>query len=370
MMINCRVGLTNAHDHLEQFSMRGIGDGLTLEKWLESGIRRETKQMSPVDAFLAYASGLISAAQHGVSCTHHLHKQTQSIDYIRVLILAAHILGVRLVIFRSWRDSGSYGETAKDAFIHLDRLSDLESRGLIKLGLGIGSLWNCSDAGLREVAIMAKDRGMPIQAHVAETSKEREDSILKFRTTPIRRLARAGLLSPQTELVHAIHLDEEEWSIVNESGSKIVHCPSSNLLLRSGDFNIIEASKRCIPMGVGTDGAASSIYSGPLQEALLAVCLARRFDSEEKPFTMKYGLSLVTNPIIWDCEFFSDRLEDRVEYSVNTMASDPDDLLGTAPYTVSSLEVQGQTVVKDGRVAPDKISAILKAWEDPRLCER
>lgn len=363
-MFDPKIGLTNAHDHLEQFSMRGVGDGLPLEKWLESGIRQQTRQMPLSLAFVTYASALISAAQHGVSCTHHLHKQTQSIDYIRSLALAAHILGVRLVIFRSWRDSGAYRESPDDAFRCLDQLSDLESEGLVKLGLGIGSLWNCSDAGLQKVALMAKDRGMPVQAHVAETNKERKESILRFHATPIRRLARAGLLSSRTELVHAIHLDEEEWAIVNESMSRIVHCPSSNLLLRSGNLNIVEPLKQGISIGVGTDGAASSIYSGPLQEALLALCLARRFDSEESPFTLKQGAALLANPIGWDCDFFSDRLDDRVEYSKNVRDYNSEALLRISPQVVNSLKVKGNIVVRNGQVPTDKINDIIKAWKN------
>ncbi len=71
-----------------------------------------------------------------------------------------------------------------------------------------------------------------------------------------------GQLGPRAIYGHGIHLGENEWARLAESGSAIAHCPTSNMFLGSGLFDLSKAKKRARPVRVGlaTDvGAGTSL---------------------------------------------------------------------------------------------------------------
>lgn len=68
-------------------------------------------------------------------------------------------------------------------------------------------------------------------------------------------LKKIGLLGRNLILVHCIWLNEEEMQEIKESGTKVVHCPSSNLKLASGIAKIPELMDMGIDVGIAADGA-------------------------------------------------------------------------------------------------------------------
>ncbi len=74
---------------------------------------------------------------------------------------------------------------------------------------------------------------------------------------------RAGLLRPGAVLAHGVHLSDAELARVGETGAAIAHCPTSNLFLGSGLFDVRAAAARphSIPVGLGTDIGAGTSFS-------------------------------------------------------------------------------------------------------------
>jgi 5-methylthioadenosine/S-adenosylhomocysteine deaminase len=76
---------------------------------------------------------------------------------------------------------------------------------------------------------------------------------------PAALLDRCGLLGPRTVLAHCVWLTEAELDLVAERGAVIVTNPVSNMKLAvGGAFPYAAARARGIPVGLGTDGAASN----------------------------------------------------------------------------------------------------------------
>jgi len=70
----------------------------------------------------------------------------------------------------------------------------------------------------------------------------------------------AGLVTDKAFFAHAIHLDAQDHRRLSDAGSTLCHCPSSNLFLGSGLFNIRAALNAGIGVGVGTDvGGGTSL---------------------------------------------------------------------------------------------------------------
>ncbi|PWW01765.1 guanine deaminase [Hoeflea marina] len=73
--------------------------------------------------------------------------------------------------------------------------------------------------------------------------------------------ARHGLLGPKTLLGHAIHLNDHEAGLIAETGSIAVHCPTSNLFLGSGLFDLERLSRMGVRVAVATDIGGGTSYS-------------------------------------------------------------------------------------------------------------
>ncbi|BFT84034.1 guanine deaminase [Enterobacter ludwigii] len=69
-----------------------------------------------------------------------------------------------------------------------------------------------------------------------------------------------GLVTHKSIFAHSIHLDEQDYKVLSEKGANIAFCPTSNLFLGSGLFNLDKAREHNITVGLGTDvGAGTSL---------------------------------------------------------------------------------------------------------------
>lgn len=72
-----------------------------------------------------------------------------------------------------------------------------------------------------------------------------------------------GLLGPRSVMAHGVHLTEAELCTCHETGAAIAHCPTSNLFLGSGLFDLGAAKdpRRPVQVGMGTDIGAGTSFS-------------------------------------------------------------------------------------------------------------
>ena len=72
-----------------------------------------------------------------------------------------------------------------------------------------------------------------------------------------------GLTGKNCVFAHCVHLEEKEWDRLSETKSSIAFCPTSNLYLGSGLFNLKKAWQKKVKVGMGTDiGAGAAVWHG------------------------------------------------------------------------------------------------------------
>lgn len=110
-----------------------------------------------------------------------------------------------------------------------------------------------------------------LQTHISENHKEIE---VVNHSYPDHRnyldvYDDSGMLTPRTFLGHGIHLTEEELHRIAETGTNVVHCPTSNLFLGSGLFDYKRVTGHGIDVTLGSDVGAGTSFSmlQTLQEA-------------------------------------------------------------------------------------------------------
>jgi len=113
-------------------------------------------------------------------------------------------------------------------------------------------------------ALWKEHPGTYLQSHVSENRREVEwaRELFPERRDYVDVYDHFGQLGPRAIYGHGIHLTETELQRMSESGAAIAHCPTSNMFLGSGLFNLENAVKRERPVRVGlaTDvGAGTSL---------------------------------------------------------------------------------------------------------------
>lgn len=70
-----------------------------------------------------------------------------------------------------------------------------------------------------------------------------------------------GLTGKNSVFAHSIHLTEQEWDCLRDTDSAVAFCPTSNLYLGSGLFNLQKAWRKQVRVGMGTDIGAGTTFS-------------------------------------------------------------------------------------------------------------
>lgn len=73
--------------------------------------------------------------------------------------------------------------------------------------------------------------------------------------------ARYGLVGGRSVFAHGIHLDDGAMRRLGEAGAAIAFCPTSNLFLGSGLFDLARADAQGVRVGIGTDVGAGTSFS-------------------------------------------------------------------------------------------------------------
>ena len=101
-----------------------------------------------------------------------------------------------------------------------------------------------------------------IQTHWAENESEIRlaGELFPERSSYLDIYHHYGLLGDHTVLAHGIHINEQDRQTLQETGSRIAFCPTSNTFLGSGLFDFAAAREAGIPVGLASDvGGGTSL---------------------------------------------------------------------------------------------------------------
>ena len=267
-------GMVDLHAHLPQLPNAGLGFALDLLTWLDRlTFPTERSWADPAVAerlapaiFEAFArAGTTTVLAYGVVFEAAMDASFR----------AAEAHGIRAILGKVMMDRGTYDPIIEPSTI-LDR-SLRESADLIdrwhgadggRLGYAVTPRFavSCTADMLRESASLARSTGTWWQSHVSEDP---------FEIAEVRRLFpdaldyldvydRAAALGDRTILAHAIHLSDRELARLVDSGSRVAHCPASNLFIGAGVMPLARWLGAGMSVGLGTDvsgGPDASLFS-------------------------------------------------------------------------------------------------------------
>ncbi|GGE07096.1 guanine deaminase [Psychroflexus salis] len=128
-----------------------------------------------------------------------------------------------------------------------------------------------------------------LHTHLSENKSEIEftKSLFPECKNYLDVFQQANLLQKRSVFAHGIHLEENEWKQLQQHDCSLAFCPTSNLFLGSGLFNLQKAEELNIKVGLGTDVGAGTSFSilQTLNEAYKVTQLRKAY--AENPSTIK-----------------------------------------------------------------------------------
>ncbi|MEM9028272.1 MAG: guanine deaminase [Pseudomonadota bacterium] len=104
-----------------------------------------------------------------------------------------------------------------------------------------------------------------LQTHMSEQTDELKTVADLFPSTRdyLDVYESAGLARPGANFGHAVHLTDRECDALRGAGAGISHCPTSNLFLGSGLFDLagLRNGTDAVPVGLGTDVGGGTSFS-------------------------------------------------------------------------------------------------------------
>jgi guanine deaminase len=267
-------GMVDLHAHLPQLPNAGLGFGLDLLTWLDRltfpterawADPELVERLAPAIFRSFAAAGTTTVVGYGVVYEAAMDGAFR----------AAEAHGIRAILGKVMMDRLTYDETIPPATI-LER-SLRESAELIerwhghdggRLGYAVTPRFavSCTADLLRESAALARSTGTWWQTHVSEDPGEIAEVRRLFPEASdyLDVYDRAGSLGARTILAHAIHLSPREMVRLSDTGTRIAHCPASNLFIGAGVMPLGAYLRAGIRVGLGSDvsgGPDASIFS-------------------------------------------------------------------------------------------------------------
>lgn len=282
-------GLINTHHHFYQTLTRAIpaAQDANLFHWLKT-LYPIWARMTPDDVRISTQTALAELALSGcTTASDHLYLFPNG-SRLDDEIEAAAEMGLRL---HASRGSMSLGESKgglppdsvvdseddilRDSQRLIQQYHDAKPGSMVQIVLAPCSPFSVTGELMHQSAILAREYGVHLHTHLAETQDEEVFCLEKFGYRPLGYMQSLDWVGEDVWFAHSVHINQDEIQTYAHEGCGVAHCPSSNMRLGSGAAPILDYLLAGVKVGLGVDGSASNDGSHLLAEARQALLLAR-----------------------------------------------------------------------------------------------
>jgi putative selenium metabolism protein SsnA len=205
---------------------------------------------------------LIDAIKHGTTTLIDHHASPNFIDgSLDVIADAVEEAGLRAVLCYEVTDRDGPEKAQTGIAENVRFLYAAQDRPLVAATFGLHASLTLSDNTLQNCVQAADGLDTGFHIHVAEHEADQDDSLHKSGERVVHRLARLGVLGPQTIVAHAVHVDERERAVLKESGTWVTHQPRSNMNNAVGAAAIDTMLDEGIKLALGNDGFSNNMWA-------------------------------------------------------------------------------------------------------------
>ncbi|MCQ3936079.1 MAG: 8-oxoguanine deaminase [Chloroflexi bacterium] len=282
-------GLVNTHHHFYQTLTRAVpaAQDANLFNWLKT-LYPIWARMNPEDIFISTQTALAELALSGcATASDHLYLFPNA-SKLDDEIAAALEVGLRL---QASRGSMSLGESKgglppdsvvdseenilKDSQRLIERYHDPKPGAMTQIVLAPCSPFSVTSDLMKQSAKMARQYGVHLHTHLAETEDEEQFCMQMFGHRPVGYMQEVDWVGEDVWFAHAVWVNDEEIKVFARHKCGVAHCPTSNMRLASGIAPVKEYRAAGVKVGLGVDGSASNDGSHLLAEVRNAMLVSR-----------------------------------------------------------------------------------------------
>jgi 5-methylthioadenosine/S-adenosylhomocysteine deaminase len=245
----------NCHAHTPMTLLRGYGENLKLQDWLETRIFPFEGKLDGNAVYWGTMLGLAESVRFGIVGT------TDMYNFCNDIARAFGEAGVKGNIGRAilsftdeeLRETERFRECE---ILYKEFHNSFDER--IKIDMSLHAEYTSNPKTVRQLAEYTKEIGVRMHVHVSESKFEHEECKKRHGLTPAAYLNEMGLLDSPATAAHCVWLEAEDMAIFKEKGVTVASCPVSNLKLASGTCNVPKLKEFGVNVAIGTDGVASN----------------------------------------------------------------------------------------------------------------
>ena len=265
-------GFYNAHAHSPMALMRGYGENLALQDWLNTRIFPFEDKLSGNAVYWATMLCMAESIRFGIVSSSDMYYFTE--DMVRAVLDS----GAKNNISRAI--SNPFGTPVSELPSIREMRESVRFNGLgngrIKIDASLHAEYTSDEATARAVADFAKEENLNMHVHVSETKLEHEECKERREgRTPVRYLNDCGIFDTPSIAAHCVWIEGEDYDILKEKGVTVATNPVSNLKLASGICDVPALLEKGINVAIGTDSVASNNNLSFLEEIKTMALVAK-----------------------------------------------------------------------------------------------
>lgn len=284
-------GLANTHTHAAMTLLRGYADDMLLQPWLAERIWPLEAHLRGDDVYWGTRLACLEMITTGTIGFNDMY------FFMESAARAADEAGLRATLSYGFIDLGDSEKREHECRATEDLVSHVSRMANPRIGAAVGphAVYTVSEEGRSWCAEFAKERGIGVHVHLAETRTEVDDAVAATGKRPVQLQDEAGLLGPRTVAAHGCWLDDAECRLLAERGTTVSHNPASNMKLATGRAMPYPALKAAgARVALGTDGCASNNSLDLFEEMKTAALLQKFAWNDPTALPAREALGLAT----------------------------------------------------------------------------
>ncbi|MCQ2551232.1 MAG: amidohydrolase [Clostridia bacterium] len=248
-------GFVNSHAHGAMTLMRGYGENLKLNDWLETKVYPFEDQF---DHDAVYWSTMLSMAE---SLKYGIVSSSDMYFWIDDMVKAISDSKTKINLSRSivcFDDSDIWDLPSVKEMERCVKAYHGGAGGRILMDASVHAEYTNTLKSTRQLAQYTKDLGINMHVHASETKFEHEECKKRHGVTPTRFFYDNGVFDTRATAAHLVWAEDEDLDLLKEKDVTVCVNPLSNMKLASGIANVPKFLDKGIRVAIGTDSVASN----------------------------------------------------------------------------------------------------------------
>ena len=268
-------GLMNTHAHVPMVLFRGMVEDVTVTSWFNDHIWPLETNLTPEDVYWGALLGMAEMIDNGVTCVADHYFDMDEVAQ------AVEQSGMRATL--AWAVFAHEGQAKLDRTCEFVQRWQGKADGRITTWLGPHAPYTATPEFLKLSAQRARELNTGIHIHVSETQDQVKLSLAQYGITPVQQLEETGIFEVPTILGHCRFPSAADLELMSRRNTGVAHAPKTYMKLGEVEVPLRQYQKAGIPLGLATDGAASSNTLDILEQLRMMV-LAQKTAAQDPTY--------------------------------------------------------------------------------------